>query len=112
MAKRWYRVIAKEPPNERQHVECDPATVRQMFPASLYFMPREIDGPPGECDDYSMVEGRMKRDEKKAKAVAREGQLTMMSNTEFFEAVVAEAIRRIKEEGSKDPSLSAKLSIG
>ena len=92
----WYRIIAKAT-GERQHVSCDPAEVRRLYPVEHFFLPRLLDGEPGEADEFDLASGKMQRSEERRRKLDEEARWNRMSRAEMAEAIIAEAMRRMDQ---------------
>ena len=81
----WFRVIEKGT-RERQHVLCDPAEVRRLYPQAHFYLPRPLDGEPGEADVYAA--GRLARCDAAAARIEAEATLNRMSRTELVQHII------------------------
>lgn len=87
----WFRIIEKTT-RERQHVECDPAAVRALYPQAQFYLPRRLDREPGEADVFEG--GELKRCDATAGRIEADAMLARMSRSEL----VAIAVQRMRDE--------------
>lgn len=91
----WYRIISKET-HERQHVCCEPADVRRLYPMERYFLPRALDREPGEDDEFE-AGALVDRPELRAHR-EREVTLARMTRGQREDALVARAVKTMRDE--------------